>query len=213
MWFIIIVPVAGFLCLLVIALKYDRIVPPISGAARSINSRIDRGLFRDDVIKMPVWIKFFFIFMVLMMAHSFSHFPVKFQAVKDFQKGKRYEVKGSYPLAAEAYLKSLEEYPESDRLNARIFVNYYKDGDIRSALSALRKLEGKELSRDVFNELNPIVQSIKSMILMTVHFWTGTNRPHPFPHPGCLGLLPPDALLKMVSGSNGSHPAAPPGLQ
>jgi hypothetical protein len=162
MWFIVIVPVIGFLCLVGIALKYDRIVPPISGAVRSINSKVDRGLFRDDVVRMPVWIKLFFIFMVFTMAHSFLDFPTKFQAVKDFNRGKRYELEGNYALAVEAYLKSLEEYPDSEKLNARIFVNYYRDGDIRSALFALRKLEGKDLSKDVFNELNPIVQSIKS---------------------------------------------------
>lgn len=163
MWFII-VPVTGFIGLIVIALKYDSIVPPIARAIQKANSKIDRAIFRDDVVRLPVWIKLFAIFMLYIIALSISDFPKKFKAVKDFNIGKQYEIARNYSLATDAYLKSLEQYPDSDKLNARIFVNYYKNGDIHNALVTLKKLEGRKLSSDVFNELNPIVQAIKSML-------------------------------------------------
>ncbi len=163
MWFIII-PLLGFIGLIVIALKYDSIVPPIARALQKANSKVDKAIFRDDVVRLPVWIKFFIIFMIYIIALSISDFPKKFKAVKDFNIGKQYESANNHSLATEAYLKSLEEYPDSDKLNARIFVNYYMDGDIQNALLTLKKLEGRELPSRVYKELNPIVQSIKSIL-------------------------------------------------
>ena len=163
MWFIII-PFVGFIGLIVIALKYDSIVPPIAKALQKANSKIDRAIFRDDVVRLPVWIKLFVIFMIYIIALSISDFPKKFTAVKDFNHGKQYELANNHFRATEAYLRSLEEYPDSDKLNARIFVNYYKDGDIHNALVTLKKLEGRDLPTDVYKELNPIVQSIKSIL-------------------------------------------------
>lgn len=164
MWFIIIIPFIGFIGLIVIALKYDSIVPPIDRVIQKANSSIDRFIFRDDVVRLPVWIKLFIIFMFYIISLSISDFPKKFDAVKNYNLGKQYEYASNHSSATEAYLKSLEEYPDSDKLNARIFVNYYKDGDIHSALETLKNLEGRELPSDVYNELNPIVQSIKSIL-------------------------------------------------
>jgi hypothetical protein len=163
MW-LIFVPIVGFVCLIVVALKYDSIVPPVAKALQKANSKIDRAIFRDDVVRLPVWIKLFVIFMMYIIALSISDFPKKFKAVKEFNLGKQYEFASDHFHATEAYLMSLKEYPDSDKLNARIFVNYYKDGDIHNALVTLKKLEGRELPSDVYKELSPIVQSIKALL-------------------------------------------------
>lgn len=163
MW-IIFVPIIGFIALVVIALKYDSIVPPITRAIDKGNAKIDRAIFRDDVVRLPIWIKIFIILILYIIGLSISDFPQKFKAVKNFNLGKQYELANSHSLATEAYLMSLEEYPNSDKLNARLFVNYYKGGDIYNALETLEKLEGKELSSDIYNELKPMVESIKSML-------------------------------------------------
>lgn len=154
MW-IVISLLGGFVCLIIVALKYDSI--------QNLNFKIDKFIFKDEAIKVPIMIKLFLCFVIIILSLSFLEFPAKFSAVKKFNTAKNHEQIKKYDEAIDLYLKVFDEYPESDNLLARLFVTYYKKGDVNNAIPILKKLEGRELKKEIFEELNPIVKNLQEI--------------------------------------------------
>jgi hypothetical protein len=92
MW-IVISLLGGFICLIIVALKYDSI--------QNLNLKIDKLVFKDEAIKVPIMIKLFLCFVIFIMSLSFLEFPTKFSAVKQFNVAKTHEQTKKYDEAIE----------------------------------------------------------------------------------------------------------------
>lgn len=114
--------------------------------------------------ELPTWLKCMGAIVIIIFVIALVRFPKALNLGISYEKGVKAEQNGNYSEAEKDYKEALDVYPDSDKLIARYGISAYKNGDILAAVVSFKKLDGKEIDKDLVNEINPIVESINDKL-------------------------------------------------
>jgi hypothetical protein len=110
---------------------------------------------------LPLWISGVGVLLLLALVLALTLFPPALQAGIAYQRGHGLEEAGNYAAAVPEYRKVVETYPGSTQALARLAVTAYHARRGPELLFALRQLSGREVSHELADELNPIMDDLE----------------------------------------------------
>ncbi len=110
--------------------------------------------------RIPIKIKLFFCFIVLIFIIAATRFPASLEAGVAYKRARISEKKGNYLSATIEYQIVNEIFPESTTVLGRLAITAYKSENFEIFLDAVSKLEGREIPNDVYIELEKILKEI-----------------------------------------------------
>lgn len=121
---------------------------------------------RDTFSKKPIpfWLKGVGALVIIIFILALLKFPQALSLGISYEKGQKAEQSGNYAEAEKDYKVIIDAYPDSDEITARFGISAYKNGDIAAALVSFQKLDGKDLDKDLVDEINPIVENLNSKL-------------------------------------------------
>ena len=112
----------------------------------------------------PAWVLGTAALVALILLVSFIRFPSEVQAGVAYERGKKMEDRKNYPAALDQYRKVLRRYPDSVHVEARLGIAQYHSGDIESAINTFAKLEGKDVGKDLKEEVDSIFAELDRLM-------------------------------------------------
>ncbi len=95
---------------------------------------------------------------------AFTQFPAALSAGVAFERGRNAEKEGKYQDAEGYYRRTLSLFPRSTLALARTGIAAYHAGDMETALEDLQKVAGREVSKELADEVNSIIQEIDTQV-------------------------------------------------
>jgi hypothetical protein len=99
--------------------------------------------------------------LLLALLFALTRFPPALRAGIAYERGHRAEEAGNYSPAVTEYQKVVDTYPDSTQALGRLAVVAYHARRGRELEFALRHLAGREASRELGQELAPIMNDLE----------------------------------------------------
>lgn len=122
---------------------------------------------RDSLsnISIPIWVKIFFSFIVVIFLISLFKFPDRISNRLEFERGKKYLNQNEYEKAVSSFEKITEKYSENTDIQSRYFIAQVKNNDLSGAYVTYQKLENKTIySKDLLKEITEAANELESKI-------------------------------------------------
>jgi hypothetical protein len=138
-----------------------KVVPPQPGHVTPLCSSCRRKLAGTPI---PAWVTLSACLVLFVMVFAFAEFPKSLSSGIYWERGHRAEDRGDYNLAATNYERVMADYPECTNVLARTAICDCKSGRFLEAAGPLRKLEGREASKELIDELNAAVAEMEQKL-------------------------------------------------
>jgi hypothetical protein len=110
---------------------------------------------------LPLWITGVSVLLLLALVLALTRFPPALRAGIAYERGRRAEEAGSYAPAVNEYRQVVDTYPDSTQALGRLAVAAYHARRAPELFFALQRLSGREVSRELAEELNPIMTDVE----------------------------------------------------
>lgn len=109
----------------------------------------------------PLLIKLSALFLVVALAFALTRFERSIRAGIAFDQGRRAEKKPDYERAAESYKEVVALFPDSVPALVRLAKAHYRAGHLNEAASALQRLAGRRIPRDLASDYERVFREVK----------------------------------------------------
>jgi soluble cytochrome b562 len=120
---------------------------------------------------LPKWVKLSFFLVILITLFAATKFPKSLVGGIAFERGRMAEESHDFSSAVENYSETLNHFPNSPWLIARLGIAQQKAGDISASRKTLNKIVGQKLPKEIIREVNETfrnqdqeIRSLQSMI-------------------------------------------------
>lgn len=110
---------------------------------------------------LPAWTIVSSLFLAIVMVFAFARFPAALGAAVAFERGQRAEEQGNYEIAKQQYALVVAQYPGSTEALARLAISQCETMDLVGAVATLQKLEGREASVELIDEVNQAISEVE----------------------------------------------------
>lgn len=121
---------------------------------------------RDKYAKFPIpfFVKILLFLFLALSVFAFIKFPESLIAGIAFERGQRAEAAKQYKAAAEQYMLAINRFADSKIITARLGISLYKAGEYNDAIKILDPLSGKEMSKELVAEIQPIFDDFDAKV-------------------------------------------------
>jgi hypothetical protein len=112
---------------------------------------------------LPSWIRISAVALVVPFLAAIVRFPSAIAAGVAFERGRRAEVAGAFPVAVAEYEKVVNQFPNSTLALARKGIAAFHAGEYQMAAEAFGLISGRKPSDDLVREVNDTIDKMNKL--------------------------------------------------